>query len=193
MTKATQVVVPHPRFGDKPRPSGCSATVAEARKDWGTGYFSEHVFVESAIPADPSKQNYSISPRKYYVDTKKTCRDCGKYFIFFAEEQRYWYEELGFYVDADCVRCTECRHAVRRLRFRLSRYSCNITDNQLDDESLAVLVDDATFLWEQGILKDKEKLYRLRKIALARIPNHLVTKRMVAILDPKRGRDEVQE
>ena len=36
-------------------------------------------------------------------------------FIFFADEQRYWYEELQFPVDADCVRCHPCRHGKQGL------------------------------------------------------------------------------
>jgi len=48
-------------------------------------------------------------PVTHYFDVKRQCRDCGKPFIFFAEEQKHWYEVLGFGLDSDCVRCVACR------------------------------------------------------------------------------------
>jgi hypothetical protein len=191
MSENVEYIVPHPRYGDKPRASECPEAVAAAREKWGSRYFRECVFPESAIMADTSKQNYSTLPQPYYVDVKKTCRDCGRYFIFFAEEQRYWYEDLGFYIWADCVRCPECRKDNRTLRHRFDRYSLNIKSKKddLDDDSLAILVDDSIFLWEYGLLKKEEILYHLRKIACARIPDHPTTKRVNAIIDSLRSID----
>jgi Probable zinc-ribbon domain len=45
----------------------------------------------------------------HYFDEKRHCRDCGKQFIFFAMEQKHWFEVLGFMLDADAVRCSICR------------------------------------------------------------------------------------
>lgn len=47
----------------------------------------------------------------HYFDEKRVCRACGRKFIFFAEEQKHWYEELGYSLDADCVECVPCRKA----------------------------------------------------------------------------------
>ena len=57
MNENATPIVPHPRYGDKPRASGCDEAVAAARKQWGGETFREWVFPESAILADPSHQN----------------------------------------------------------------------------------------------------------------------------------------
>ena len=54
-------------------------------------------FPESAIPADESRQNYSVIPRLCYVDELRRCRKCDRDFIFFAREQHFWYEVLRFW------------------------------------------------------------------------------------------------
>lgn len=168
-------LVPHPRFGSTVRPSGHEVS-PEAIRDSYWGYSGQTVFPESAIPANISKQNYSVLPRTYYVDILKECRDCNRRFLFFAEEQKYWYEELGFCIDADCVRCPECRKADQTSRQRFQRYSENITNDALSDESLTTLIDDAVFLWEHEMLKNQHNLRRLKNLANKQIPNHPSTK-----------------
>ena len=42
--------------------------------------------------------------------------------MFFAEEQKFWYEELGFRLDVDCVKCTVCRKKQRGLERSRERY-----------------------------------------------------------------------
>ena len=68
----------------------------------------------TAILADQSKQY----PRSYwrdshYFDLDKICIDCKRPFLFFAEEQRHWFEVLGFSLDARCLRCSNCRKQAR--------------------------------------------------------------------------------
>src|SRR3569832_1064345 len=97
-----QEIVPHPRYGRTVVPSGCEATEAQIRGSF-YGYRDETIFPQSAIPADLTRQNFTTFPRGYYVDILKVCRACGRSFLFFAREQRHWYEVLRFYIDADCV------------------------------------------------------------------------------------------
>ncbi len=59
--------------------------------------------------ADLTRQTPATVPVTHYFDLQRTCRDCGRQFLFFAEEQKYWYEVLGFGLDSDCVRCADCR------------------------------------------------------------------------------------
>lgn len=163
-------LVPHPRFGDKVVPSGYEASLGEIRNSYW-GYRSATVFPESAIPADTTKQNFSVFPRGYYVDMLKRCRECGRPFLFFAREQQYWYETLGFYIDADCADCPECRHSHHELRKRFHRFAENIGRPEVSDKDFATLVEDAVFLWKAGILTNEQKLRRLRNLAKKRIPS----------------------
>ncbi len=73
------------------------------------------------IDANLDRQTLATVPVTQYFDVEKTCRDCARPFIFFAEEQQYWYEVLGFGLDSDCVRCVPCRkrqQGISRLRVR---------------------------------------------------------------------------
>ena len=178
-------LVPHPRFGTQVRARGNGVdrqTILESY--WG--YRGETFYPESAIPADPERQNYSAVPRGYYVDLLKRCRDCRRSFLFFAEEQKHWYEELGFWIDADCVRCPECRRELRSLRRHQRRYEELVGREELDDGELAELVEKALALWENGLLRDEQKLRRLKNRAGERIPAHSATRALVEALDSSR-------
>jgi hypothetical protein len=113
--------VEHPRYGHGPRftrfreravPPGYRLTT----------YISRNYIDGTAVWADLDQQVFSPIPVLYYFDLKRECVDCGRPFIFFAEEQKYWYESLGFVLDADCVRCIECRKRQQGLERQGRRY-----------------------------------------------------------------------
>lgn len=181
-------LVPHPRYGTTVVPSGCTATEAEVRRSF-YGYSDRTIYPESAILADFSRQNYSTFPRGYYVDMLADCRTCRRPFLFFAREQKYWYEDLHFYIDTDCVHCPLCRAASHEHRDRLRRYGEHIGRDDLDAAQLVTLVGDVVFLWQAGTLHDEQKLRRLRNLAQRRIPHDPATasiERLVAGLGPQR-------
>lgn len=175
---AAREIVPHPRYGSASTSSGYGFSEEEVRAAF-YGYQDATIFADSAIPADVSRQNFTtMSHRGLYVDILKTCRDCARDFIFFAREQQYWYEVLRIYIDADCVRCPACRKSERELKRRFRRYSEAGDAKTLDDAALAALVDDAAFLWSAGILKNEQRLRRLRNLAQRRIPTTKEAKRI---------------
>ena len=60
-----------------------------------------------------------------YQDIELTCEDCGKTFVFTAEEQEF-YAQKGF---ATPKRCSECRHARKKQRFNnRKRYTVNCSN-----------------------------------------------------------------
>lgn len=133
-------------------------------------YRTATIFPATAIRADLSRQNYSVFPRGYYVDILKTCRRCKVEFVFSAREQQHWYEELGFYVDADCVHCLECRRSNQQLKRRFRRYSDTVSLKTLDDRSLKTLLGDAVYLWKAGVLRDEQRLRTLRNRGQRQVP-----------------------
>jgi hypothetical protein len=71
-----------------------------------------------AILADPAKQLYcDWPPYLAYFDTTHECADCHDDFVFSKEEQRFWYEELGFWVQSRPKQCSNCRRK-RRMHSR---------------------------------------------------------------------------
>jgi hypothetical protein len=115
-----------------------------------------HVVRGTAIAADVSRQSWKPVAVTHYYDIDKICRDCHRRFIFFAEEQKHWYEELGFQIDADAVRCPPCRKrdqliaAIREKYERLFHVA-----NRTRDESLE-MVDCCLTLMEEAIFHPRQ-------------------------------------
>ena len=103
-------LVAHPRYGTEPLYTGLEIPNDEHNLGLVPGwkYGSESVIPNTGIKAN-SKCHCSAIPVYVYFDILKKCVDCGRHFLFYAREQKHWYEELGFAIDADCVRCVECR------------------------------------------------------------------------------------
>jgi len=188
-TRLTVNLVKHPRFGTTIRPSGADVDAETVRNSFWR-YSREKIFPETAIPANVQKQNYGTFPCDWYVDVLKTCRDCRRPFIFYALEQQHWYEVLGFKLDANCVRCPECRKTDQTLRRRFQRFSKAVGRADLSDDELATLAEDAVFLWDNGLLSKRDKLNRIRNQARRRIPSHPATREIEALtaqLDRRAG------
>jgi hypothetical protein len=105
----------------------------------------------TAVAADVTKQTRETFPVTHYYDMDCLCRRCGKRFIFFALEQKYWYEELHFPHNADCVCCVPCRKKDRSIALQRKRYEdlCGV-ENQTVDEMLE-MADCCVTLMEQGV------------------------------------------
>lgn len=164
-------LVPHPRYGDVPRPSGVKVPEDDIRRGfWRLG--SDTIYPETVLLADTNKQNYAVFPREYYVDALRTCRVCHRPFIFFALEQRYWFETLRFFVDADCVLCPACRRESRAIQRRLRRYSDLFARADASRKELMFMVDDAIYLLERGVLKNLSSVGAAKNRALKTIPEY---------------------
>ena len=68
----------------------------------------------TAIPAEPSKldhiNTYGSLP-EFYLDQPFACRNCGKWEIWKARDQKWYYEEAKGHIDARAVECHDCRSA----------------------------------------------------------------------------------
>lgn len=124
MPKRSKDLVPHPRYGDEPRETGL-----DPQEDFPTGNVWLHWhsrgdarIPNTAIAADTSRQNRPTIPVTHYFDSRRRCVDCRRSFLFFAAEQKYWYEVLGFRLESDAVRCMPCRKKQRALEAQRQRY-----------------------------------------------------------------------
>jgi hypothetical protein len=115
-------------------------------------YGSLRLDYESAVPAEVARQNYSVCPRYWYIDATFRCVRCGNEFIFSAQEQKVWYEEYWFWVDAHPKHCVDCRRDLRRLKTLRSEYDetvARVLEQGGEDERkrLASVIDQ---LYELG-------------------------------------------
>ena len=114
--------VEHPRFGRYPHVTGLNPetdlTTGRPFLHWNA---TERI-ANTAVEADLSRQSPATVPVTHYYDVKRACRDCGRPFIFFAQEQKHWYEELGLPLEADCVRCVPCRKRQHGIAAKRERY-----------------------------------------------------------------------
>lgn len=174
-------LVPHPRYGATPHISGVEVSEGRVRAGFWR-HQREVLFVESTLVADATKQNYSVFPCEFYVDVLRTCRNCSRPFIFFACEQRHWYETLRFSIEADCVLCSPCRRDARSIRRRLRRYSDLRHKAQKSDRELMFLVNDGAYLVARGVLRNLSALGQVKNEALKRIPEFRGTAKLVQAL-----------
>lgn len=77
---------------------------------------SSHIDYATAVRADISQQDFTVAPRLWYVDATFCCARCAKSFVFSAQEQKFWYEELKFFVDSLPKHCSSCRRELRELK-----------------------------------------------------------------------------
>ncbi|WP_442485696.1 zinc-ribbon domain containing protein [Aeoliella sp. SH292] len=89
---------------------------------WGV----KHLDYSTAVRAATSKQNFTVCPRHWYIDAAFHCSRCGESFVFTAEEQKFWYEELRFWVDSLPKECINCRRELRELKALQQEYDRGI-------------------------------------------------------------------
>jgi len=115
-------------------------------------YRSSRIDYASAVRANAGRQNCSICPRYWYVDTIFPCDRCGEEFAFTAAEQRIWYEDYRFWVDSLPKHCLACRRELRELKAARQHYdrwieqALQTGDHELK-ERLARVIDE---LYELG-------------------------------------------
>jgi Probable zinc-ribbon domain len=137
-SKNYQHYVEHPRFGRAPRVTGLNPQPGDrgVKLHWNTLILQidQRAIPNTAIMAETARQALSPIAVTHYYDLDTTCRDCGRRFIFFAEEQKFWYEELQLPLEADAVRCWECRREQRLLAKEKKRYDevCLVENRTVD-------------------------------------------------------------
>jgi len=109
----------------------------------------------TAINADPKRQNQPTVPVTHYYDVERVCRNCKQPFIFFAKEQKYWYETLRFPLEADCVRCPECRKKEQFLARSRAAYEKLAVVTTRDWKDNLKMASYALTLVEHGIFHDQ--------------------------------------
>ncbi len=157
MGSNTKRYVMHPRYGDRPIESEFKFTKDEIERAFWL-YGSVKYFENTVIPADISKQNYAVFPRKLYVDIEELCIRCGRPFLFFALEQRHWFETLGFWIDAHCTRCADCRRSDNDIKKMQRTYSSLVQKAERTAAETKELKQYALELYMRGYIKDKGKI-----------------------------------
>jgi hypothetical protein len=160
--------VEHPRFGRGPRITGFNP---ETNYDVAPGqplvklhWHSppDRRIANTAVKADVSKQIFTTLPVTHYFDSKRTCYRCQRPFIFFAEEQKHWYEELGFSIEVDCDRCVPCRKKDQGIARRRRRYEELFHVAHPSDEELLEMAECCLSLIEASIFSpQKEERVRM--------------------------------
>ncbi len=153
--------VEHPRFGRLPRYTGLNP-----QTDYRGTHIHWHSPIDCRIPntaivANTSRQKAPTVAVTHYYDVMRRCRDCKRMFLFFAEEQRYWYEELGFGLDSDCVRCVDCRKVEQDTAGLRVKYELLFHRENRSHEETLELIDCGLTLIERSIF-GHQSLDRIR-------------------------------
>ncbi|WHI50184.1 zinc-ribbon domain containing protein [Microbulbifer sp. MLAF003] len=80
---------------------------------------------------------------------------------FFANEQKHWFEGLGFYVDADCIKCVDCRKNDQNIKLMQKRYQILSVKKDRNAKEASELKGIALELFQLGYIKDLSKVNRI--------------------------------
>lgn len=157
-------LVVHPRYGRGP-----DVLRGSIKEQVQFGLYQNEpawLFPTTRIAADPSKQNFSVVPHQFYVDVLKRCGECDRWYVFFAKEQQYWFEELRFFTDSRSLHCPACRKLRRHHQRQVQDYSrlASLDEYTLDEvqQFLRLTID----LWNQRYLTRATQLDRAISIAV---------------------------
>jgi hypothetical protein len=162
--------VEHPRFGRGPRLTGLDVTETADGKVFCHWHSPPGVRIPStAIAADLAQQPPATVAVTHYFDARRECRKCGRAFLFFAEEQKYWYESLKFPLEADCLECVPCRKDEQQLRAARRQYEALLALAARSEADTLELVGCGVLLAESSVFSGKvlPKLRGLLKPFLA--------------------------
>ena len=177
-------LVAHPRERQMSRRThGRAAHMSAADIHAKTWYLhGETVIAETAVFANVALQNCPLFPRAIYVDLLKQCDTCHRPFLFYANEQRFWFETLRIPVDADCVNCPPCRKRAHRVKGCLDRYAKTLHAPRLDAKAMKTFVDDTLFLLEEGLVRNLSRLGAIKNRAQRELAAYPGTQRLAQAL-----------
>ncbi len=168
--------VEHPRYGRRPRITGLNPVQnrPEPGEPWVKFHWlssRESRIPNTAIEADISKQTITTMGVTHYFDERRTCRECDAPFIFFAAEQKHWYEDLGFSLEADCVHCIHCRKKRQAIAAMRERYEQLFHVAALSEAERIEMAECCLSLVEAGVFSPR-KTEQVRAL-LNRLPDEL--------------------
>jgi hypothetical protein len=117
-----------------------------------------------AIKPDYSKQNFGMGgPIIAYIDKHFNCQKCHIDFTFNAAEQKFWYEDLQFTVDAKPNYCVDCRKTIRQVKNAHAQLAIELKNlNKKDADQLKRIAD--LYLAVKSINKSEEFNNRAKNI-----------------------------
>jgi hypothetical protein len=182
--------VDHPRYGRTPRITWLNPQSDDSNVFLHWHSAAKYRIKNTAIVADPRLQNEPTVAVTHYYDLDRKCCDCNRKFIFFAEEQRYWYEVLSFALNADCVRCIDCRITQRETSYLRECYESMINQANRSPKETLELAECALTLIQRGVYGHRT-LERVRCL-LNTIPSESKLRRQASFRDLSSRADALQ-
>ncbi len=143
--------VEHPRYGREPRITGLNPVFHHWHSD------QNGRVANTAIAANLSRQKPATIAMSHYFDQKRICVDCKRPFLFFAEEQKFWYEDLGFGLESQCMRCCDCRKIDQQHQAAHKRYLELCEKPERTTEEDLEWLEESCALYQAGRLGEKSK------------------------------------
>ena len=164
--------VDHPRYGKSPIISGFYLEEHEIPY-----FYRKRNHVNgTAVKADLGKQHRGMVHTDYYLDLIKDCPSCNKKFILFAQEQKYWYEDLQFmFPYTHKVKCTTCRRVVHEHKNHIkifSKYKHKLDTDILESNELTELIESAIHLKQEKYFENQDFINRLINLAIEKQLNN---------------------
>jgi hypothetical protein len=148
--------VAHPRYGKGPRFTGLDVADSSDGRVYCHWHSPPAVRIpNTAVVADVARQGRATLHVTHYFDARRVCRTCGQPFLFFAEEQKHWYEDLRFPLEADCRDCPPCRKDKQRVRSMRQKYDALLEKTARTHAETLELMETGLFLVEAAVFSAK--------------------------------------
>ena len=148
--------VEHPRYGKGPRFTGLNVIDSPDATVYCHWHSPAGVRIpNTAVVADVARQAAATLHVTHYFDARRICRKCGQSFLFFAEEQKQWYEELKFPLEADCLDCAPCRKDEQRVQAIRRKYDGLLEETSRTEAETLELIECGLFVVESGVFSAK--------------------------------------
>ena len=125
--------------------------------------------------------------RAVYADVVRQCAACARPFMFYANEQRYWFETLLMPADVECKHCVPCRRQARRVKAAHARYQAAVHAPRLDAKDMKTFVDDALLLFEVGAVRNPSRLGAIKNRAQRELAGYAGTQALAHALATARA------
>ncbi|MEM6613817.1 MAG: zinc-ribbon domain containing protein [Cyanobacteria bacterium P01_C01_bin.72] len=164
--------VKHPRYGRQPRLTGLNPQTDFEGNVFLHWHSPQSCRIDNtAIAANLDQQVAATIPVTHYYDVERQCRDCARMFIFFAAEQKYWYEELKFPLESDCIRCFSCRAKQRHIARTLEQYESLFHIPDRTSEQTLMMIECCLYLIENNVFDFTSKQTQRIRTLLNTVPN----------------------
>lgn len=191
----------HPLYGLGPSKAARRKELGVSNRSYiiGEQFVTQKIFENTAIAAQIPNSQFEGGPQPFYVDQLIKCKDCTRYFVYFAREHQQQVEENGKSIHAIPNHCYDCRSLYQRSKLAKIEFERLLSElkaadrsgnpgQSLSNDQWVELAEHLLMLLNDGQIEMSEStrqlLSRIQKLSADHLPNLTgVNARLMAVVE----------